>query len=600
MIDRTVSCCLIVLATTLAAAASEPVPHHWRTPAERSAYRATPSLADTRDFLDLIEARARDRIRVTEFGRTAEGRVMPLVVASASGAFTPTAARDTGSAVVLIQCGIHSGEIDGKDAMLALLRDVALGRDDGLLDGVTLLVIPIYNVDGHERVSPFNRPNQNGPVDGMGFRTTTRGLDLNRDHLKLDSEEARALVDLVNRWRPDLHVDVHVTNGSDHEWVLSWSTAEAPQLAPSIGAWLDRHLPPVLAATRAAGYPNGPYVSLVDRDDPTRGFSSAVTEPRYSTGYFALRHTPSILIEMHAYKPYAERVAAVDSFLRALLREAGGSAVELREAVDAARAATTALGRPDAEPSSAVVRWREAPSDDVIPWPAYDWAFENSIVTGQPLLFFRRGHRRPLEVRWIHGMEAEQTVPRPRGFLVLPGWPEIEDRLVRHGLVVRRLGMPVEVEVEAIRVSDPVLADASYQGRVMVASFDVERPVERRTVPAGTLWVPADQPLFEIAVQLLEPEAPDSLLRWGLMHSVFERKEYIGLTSLEPLAREMLEDPEIAALWRAALADPEFADDLRARWLWWYRRTPHWDEQVGLVPALRLMSPVKLPLAPAG
>jgi len=600
MINRLTRCCLVLLTTATAATATEPLPEHWRTPAERSGYRATPSLAETLDFLGLLQARAPHRIRVTEFGRTPEGRPMPLVVASSASAFTPVAAKATDSAVVLVQCGIHSGEIDGKDAMLAVLRDIALERAGGLLDGVTLLVIPIYNVDGHERVSPFNRPNQDGPVDGMGFRTTARGLDLNRDHLKLDSEEARALVDLVNRWQPDLHVDVHVTNGSDHEWVLTWSTAESPQLAPPVDAWLKRHLPRALAATADAGFANGPYVALVDRDDPTRGFSSVVTEPRYSTGYFTLRNVPSILIEMHAYKPYAQRVAAVDAFLRRLLAEAGASAGALREARAEADASTVAAGRTDAEPSAAVLRWAEAPADERIRWPAYDWVFEESVVTGGPLLFFRRGEPRPLDVPWIHRMVAETTVPRPRGYLVLPGWPGVSDRLRRHGLVVRELAGPAEVDVETIRVAEPVLADASYQGRVMVTSFEVERMTERREVPAGSLWVPADQPLFEIAVQSLEPEAPDSLLRWGMLHSVFERKEYIDLRTLEPLARERLADPVTAEAWREALSDPAFANDSRARWLWWYRRTPHWDEQVGLLPALRVMSDVQLPLAPTG
>jgi len=222
------------------------------------------------------------------------------------------------------------------------------------------------------------------------------------------------------------------------------------------------------------------------------------------------------------------------------------------------------------------------------------------VVTSAPLLFFRHGDRRPLEVPWIHRMAPETTVPRPRGYLVLPGWPAIADRLRRHGLVVQELARPVEVDVETIRVADPVLADASYQGRVMVTSFDVERTTEHRSVPAGSLWVPADQPLFEIAIQSFEPEAPDSLLRWGLLHSVFERKEYIDLRTLEPLAREMLADPAVAAAWKAALSDPAFAGDTRARWLWWYRRTPYWDEQVGLLPALRVMSDLPLPLAPTG
>ena len=192
------------------------------------------------------------------YGTSGEGRAMPFVVVSREKAFTGRKAQRLGKPVVLIQNGIHAGEIEGKDASLLLLRDLALGRHAEVLDAVTLVVLPIYNVDGHERISPFNRPNQDGPQQGMGFRTTTNGLDLNRDYLKISSEEARSLIALVNDWRPHLHVDDHVTDGIDMDWVLTWSWAEAPQAPAPVDAWLRAHMPAVLAATEKAGAQGGP------------------------------------------------------------------------------------------------------------------------------------------------------------------------------------------------------------------------------------------------------------------------------------------------------------------------------------------------------
>jgi hypothetical protein len=161
------------------------------------------------------------------------------------------------------------------------------------------------------------------------------------------------------------------------------------------------------------------------------------------------------------------------------------------------------------------------------------------------------------------------------------------------GLLGQRLAEPAEIEVETMRVADPDFAERSYQGLTQVTAR-VERRPERRTLPAGTLWIPADQPDFEVAVQLLEPEAPDSLLAWGLLSSVFEQKEYIDFRVLEGLAREMSKDPQVAAAWQEALEDQTFAGNAFARYLWWYRRTPYWDETVGLVPVFRMMT------APAG
>ncbi len=542
------------------------------------------------DFLHRLESRAPDVIRVTSFGRTAEDREMPLVIVSSDGAFTPAAAKATGKPILLLQSGIHAGEIDGKDATLMLLREIALGHRPDLAEAAVTLFVPIYNLDGHERVSPTNRPNQNGPVEGMGFRATTSGLNLNRDFLRLASPEARALANLVHAWQPQLHVDNHVTNGSDHQWVLTWMVAEAPLLDPAVDAWISEHLPPVLEATAEAGHRNGPYVELIDGNDPGKGMSWAgIRLPRFSTGYFPLVNCPSILIEMHAHKPYRDRVLADRDFMDALILEAGRAGGELIRAVDAARARTVALGLPGADPSSIVVRWTAAEEVETITWPAFRTTAETSVVTGGTRTIYHQGELEPLEIPFNHALEPEFVLARPRGYLVHAGWPQIHEMVDRHGLVAIALAEPLELEVETIRLADPVFATSSFQGAVFVNDFAVTRALETREIPAGSLWIPAAQPDFEIAVQLFEPEAPDSLLRWGELSSIFEMKTYIGIDRLEEVVGEMLEDESVRAAWESALEDPELAGDWRARYMWWYRRTPYWDEQVGLLPIYRVM-----------
>ncbi|MFV2073326.1 MAG: M14 family metallopeptidase, partial [Thermoanaerobaculales bacterium] len=301
--------------------ADDEIPNHWQTVAERSGFRATSSYDETIAFLRQVQARAPHLIRVTDFGRSGQGRPLPLVIVSSEGAFTPEAAAAVGKPVLLFQSCIHAGEVDGKVASLMILRDIALGRRPDLAEAATLLFAPIYNADGHERVSVFNRPNQNGPVEGTGYRTTASGINLNRDFLRVASPEGRAMARLVSRWRPHLHVDNHVTNGSDHVWVLTWLVPEAPLLPPAIDAWVKGHLPPVIERTEAAGHPSGPYVSLVDGADPSRGMEWDMFEPRYSSNYFPLRNRVSILIEMHAHKPFRDRVLANRDFMAVQLFE---------------------------------------------------------------------------------------------------------------------------------------------------------------------------------------------------------------------------------------------------------------------------------------
>jgi hypothetical protein len=564
----------------------------WETVAERTEFNATSNQAQTLELLRKISD-ASPAVDLSEFGRSASGRPLSLVVVSKDRAFTPEAVRATGKPVVMIQNAIHGGEVDGKDASLMLLRALARGEHATILDRVILLIVPIYNVDGHENVSPYNRPNQDGPRDGMGFRTTADGHDLNRDHLKLETPEARAMIELFGRYRPHLHIDNHVTNGSDHAWVLTYSWVERPQIAAPIADWLEAHMPGAIARTERADHRVGPYVSLIDSGDPSKGFDTYVGQPRYATGYYPLRNCPSILVENHSYKPYRARVLANLDFMIGILEEVAAEPRALVDAVARAEAATIARGRPDAEASELVLRYGSTPSDETVRFPVYAWSNEPSVVMGVPLTRYERGEIRETEVPWIHRPGVEATTRHPRGYLILPGWPSIEARLAGHGLEVHRLTAPTETVVESFHLSDRRDAPGrggSYQGLTRIV-VDVETHEASRTLPEGTLWIPADQPDFAVAVQLLEPEAVDSLVRWGLLSIVFERKEYIAPRVLEPWVVERLaSDPELAEAWRLALEDEAFASNPWARWEWWYRKTEHWDDTVGLLPYFRVQS----------
>jgi hypothetical protein len=213
------------------------------------------------------------------------------------------------------------------------------------------------------------------------------------------------------------------------------------------------------------------------------------------------------------------------------------------------------------------------------------------------MLRYQRGVVEPIEVPWFHRARAKRSVARPRGYLVLPGWPRVGEAIGAHGLSVHRLDAPARVAVETLRVSRPEYAARPYQGLTGVTAT-VARQVEERTVPTGTLWIQADQPDFEVAVQVLEPECPESLFAWGELSTVFEAREYIDGRMLEALATAMLEDAGVRAEWQRALEDPKLAGDARARYLWWYRRTEYYRvQEIGLLPVLRVLRPTPLPLA---
>lgn len=592
---RTPTAALLAFAAAPLAAAPPPrvaIPPDHYTKAELTGFRSTATYDETVDFL-LRLTRTSPFLRLDWYGTSAEGRRMPVVVVSKERAFSPAEADKvrlaTTKPVVLVINGIHAGEIDGKDACLQILRDLALGNRPELLDGLTLLVVPIYNVDGHERVSKWNRPNQDGPVDGMGFRTTTKGLDLNRDFLKADAAETRALLGLAREWKPDLFVDDHVTDGADFQASFTWSWAAEPVSSAPLAAWLKRAVGAATRTLESEGIGTAPYVDWADPADPAKGIDPGPSQPRYSTGYFPLRHVPSVLVEMHALKPYAERVRANERFLTSLFDETIRLAKDLFAAREASRTAARrgAVGSPipvDLETD----RSRATTLD----FAGYVWRDEVSLVTGKPAVRYDPTKPITVPMPYFEFTRVRKSVPRPAGYLIPAGWPGVEERLAAHGLRYEKLSEARTLEVGTTRASAPAFATSTYQNRTRVTAT-LERRTETRALPKGSLWVPLDTELAFVAAQLLEPECPDSLFAWGEFSSIFESKEYADPRVLDAwVPKKTSEDPKTAAEWKTRLEDPKFAADARARYRFWYERSPWYDDFAGLVPVYRLEKPL--------
>ena len=310
------------------------------TPAEAEKLLRTPDAEATFAFIDRLDAMS-DRIAVQTFGTTPEGRALKVVVV---GEAKPD------REVVFVQAGIHAGEIEGKDAGLILLSEVA-AKDRRVLrwlDHVTLVFVPIFNLDGHERRSMFNRINQDGPVE-MGWRATSQRLNLNRDYIKADAPEMRALLGLINQWNPDLLIDSHTTNGADYQYDLTWSMDNDATQHPRLRAWQNEVLVGrVQPRLEREGHLIAPYIELNDPVDPTKGFTNFGAGPRYSTGYAVARGRVGLLLETHMLKPYPVRVRATYDVIAAILDEIAAHPGQLRAAtrqVDAdtiARAADAA------------------------------------------------------------------------------------------------------------------------------------------------------------------------------------------------------------------------------------------------------------------
>lgn len=549
----------------------------WITPAEAANFVTTPDYAATRAWLEKLDA-ASPLLTMTVFGKTAQGRDLLLFTATKDGATL-----DPKKPVVLVQAGIHSGEIDGKDASLMLLRDIALRGKDRLLDHANLLFVPIFNADGHERAGPYNRPNQRGPSN-QGWRTTAQNLNLNRDYLKADTPEMQAMLALIGRVKPDLYLDLHVTDGIDYQYDITFGFNGYDgryARSPAIGGWLDKiYRPAVTNALTAAGHIPGPLIFAVDDRNPDAGISDGgAATPRFSNGYGDLRRMGAVLVENHSLKPYRQRVLGTYVLLEATLAAVDAHGAELQAAVATDRAA---------RPATIVASWKPlaAPYSEV-EWKGIAHTSYASPASGQQ------------EIRWLgrpdnrriklFGEEPDRRITMPKAWWVPPTRPGVIARLKRHGVILETMTQPTTVEVEMLRLVGAKLATKTDEGHVGITIDGVTREVRRETFPPGSVRVPADQSLGELAAMLLEAESPDSVLAWGYFPEILQRTEYIEGYAVAPLADHMLAaDAKLKAEFDAKLAaDPKFAADREARLAWFYARTPYYDDQYLLYPIAR-------------
>ncbi len=587
---------LVFHVNTMSQNQTPPVPSEWLTDAEKTDYRETPRYDATIAYARRLD-QASPLIKFQTFGKSGEGRDLPLLIAAEGETFTPEAARRAGKAVVLIQACIHAGEPDGKDAGLALLRDIAITKSrPGLLKHVVVLFIPIYNTDGHERVSPYNRINQNGPAE-MGWRTTSSYQNLNRDYMKADTPETRAWLTLWNHWKPDLFIDCHVTDGADYQYNITFQHEHHEGVAPSVLTWEKRVFDErVAAATEAAGNVVSWYLEFIDNRDLTKGIRDFNGSPRFSTGYTPLRNRPGILIETHMLKPYRPRVIGTYDFLRFALEEVNRDPQSLLAAVREADEKTLADGR-TYDPARRFPLDYEL-TEKATPYKlrAVEYHTEMSDISGAPRVVFGT---KPLDltVPMYNDFRVTAAVAPPLYYIVPPQWHEVIAVLRSDGLTLLTTREAATLEVESYRFVDVKWASGPFEGRLM-PSFKVEPVHERRTYPAGSIVVPLAQQLGRLAINLLEPQAPDSLVHWGFFNATFEQKEYGENYVLEKLAREMLaSDPRLREEYEKKLAsDRKFAASPRERLQFFYRRSPYWDRQMNLYQVGRIITSLGVPV----
>ena len=544
----------------------------WITTAEQSGFIKTSTYQETMDWLTKLCTASPTLTKMVSIGKSAQGRDINMVIVSSEGMFDSESLRNSSKPMLLMQAGIHSGEIDGKDAGMMLLRDIAFGKKRELVKNVNILFIPILSVDAHERSSPYNRVNQRGP-ENMGWRTNARNLNLNRDYTKLDSEEIRAVIGVINEFEPDLYLDLHVTDGADYQYDITYGFSEA--YSPAIGTWLRTKLSPTLDKDlRYNGHIPGPLMFAANDRDFSEGNIEYAFAPRFSNTYGDVRHLPAILLENHSLKPYRQRILGTYIFLESIIKVLGTEGASLQSAITSDRANRN----PDV-----VLSWKKSAPDSML-LLGIESVMLKSEVTGKDYVSWT-GKPIKQKIAFIKNNTPEKVVKRPGAYWVPSTYKDVIDRLRLHGIEMETITTEKTVNVRMYRITEHQFSSGPFEGHFNVTAQVKAENHEEKFYP-GSVRISTDQPLGNLVIHLLEPESGDSFFQWCFFPEIFNRTEYIEEYAIEPLARNMLaQDEKLRAEFEAKKKnDPTFANNPQAIYEWFYVRSPYVDQRWLLYP----------------
>lgn len=559
---------------------------------EKTDFKKTPKFDETRDFFHRLEA-VSPMVKNSSFGVSPQGRELSLVVIDKDGLTTPEAIRAKGRIIILVESCIHSGEPDGKDACMIYFRDMVLkGKDKELLDNVSFVLDPVFNVDGHEDFRATNRINQNGP-DELGTRNNALLLNLNRDFLKTESPEMKDWHRMYNYWDPELFIDCHVTNGADFQYVMTYSVenhgeAMSPALKKYATDIYDKQLNERMTKV---GFPMFPYCSYRRSYAPELGASLDAFDPRYSTSYAAFRNRIGLLLETHIYKPYKERVMSTIEAIRQSAFILAASKKELRQAIEQSDAY---VASPEFRKQEFPLDYKIDPTDSImVDYLGWERDTIKSDLSGANWVRHRYDKPKTYHIPLFTKHVPTVTVKVPKAYILMPQYANIAEILELNGLKLTRLEEAKEVEVETYRYTGGTLATRPSENRVPVVKCNYTTQTEKLVYPKGSYYLDMNQPNAKLAIYALEPNAPGSLTYWGYFNGhVWPVGEFwVRQSYMEEKGREMLaKDPELKKRFEEKMKDPAFAKDSNAILNFFYeivQKQSHQDSDVH--PAWRLM-----------
>jgi hypothetical protein len=557
----------------------------WLTYFEKSNFFGSPDYATTMEYFQKLTD-ASENADFIAFGVSPQGRELKALIAAKGKAFTPQLARKQHKSIILIENGIHSGEIEGKDASMLLLREILITKEkENLLDSSVIIVVPIFNVDGHERRSPYNRINQNGPTV-QGWRVTAQNLNLNRDFTKADTPEMKALLHLYNYWLPDMFIDTHTTDGADYQYTITYGVTKHKNFTKLQRNWARNVFSPfVESEVTKAGYLIAPY-SYPIADNFSNGIADWVPSPRYSHGYAAVRNRFGLLIETHMLKPFKDRVFATKALLEAVIKLFNSKAariISINKKADAEIMSKYSAG------NYFPIRFMTSHKiGKPFVWKGYKAVKSFGKIAGDSLIEYIH---QPIDIptTYYELSEITDSVIIPDAYLVPQEWSKLIEILKIHSVKFKRVDKDQKIIADRYKFSNVKFPPKPYEGHFS-PTFDLLEFRDTVTVRKGDYLIPTNQQAIGILIHLLEPKARDSFIHWGLMNIIFERKEYFEMYSMEPIAEKMAESnlQLYEEFTQKVNSDKSFRNNPRERLNFFYKHSPYYDSHYSVYPISKI------------
>lgn len=535
----------------------------------------TPTYMEAIEMYRLLDDRY-DNARLVECGKTDVGKPLHTFIINSEAVFDSQTIKEAGKTVILINNGIHPGEPEGIDASLQFADDI-LRNKNGMrqwLENTVIVIIPVYNIGGHLNRSAYNRANQATPFE-TGFRGNAKNLDLNRDFTKCDSENAKSFSKIFHQWDPEVFLDTHTTNGSDHQYSITW-ISPFPDYFPATQEQFLRNqmIPEIFDEMNGGEYKLTPYVNWISRN-PEEGILLWQDAPRYSSGFASLFNSFGMMTENHVYKHFPDRVKSCYQFI-------------------------TALAEFTSENSSEIIKSREQGMKEMLAMKTYPLTYQvdtsqyttftfdgyetsNEIidkVTGLPRFGYNRTKPYSRELRYFDVYNTLDEIDIPEYYILPQGWTEIIERLKISGVQFSSFEKDTLIEVTVDYINEFETMNRPYNGHFFHSNVTTYQEVQKMQYYAGDLLIPVRQKKMKYLLEMLEPKAMDSFFRWNFFDSILDQREYFSSYGFEKNALKYLEEhPEFKKEWEEKRAsDPNFAKNHRAQLAYIYNNT-EWAEK---------------------